>query len=76
MGSPVAEKVVQPAVKPSLLAYCPTMDLIALGTVDERVHVFRFNGQEVFSVTTREREENVTGITWKPNGMKAFAAQQ
>lgn len=68
MADPLAEKVVQPAVNSDHLAYCPTMDLIALATVDEQVHVFRLNGQKVFGVASKRTPAKVKRITWKPNG--------
>ena len=63
-----AEKVLPTAIRPELLACCPTMDLIALVTVDEQLHVFRFNGQKVFSVTSR-KVARITQLKWKPNGL-------
>lgn len=68
MASPIAEKVVQPAVNPKHMAYCPTMDLIALATVDEQVQVYRLNGQKVFSVHSRDSTAKIGRIKWKPNG--------
>ncbi len=60
-----------------LLAYCPTMDLVALVTAaDGHVHVFRLNGQRVLSVVPprlegRNKEEVVrpVALAWKPNGL-------
>ncbi len=68
MADPLAEKVVQPAINPKHLAYCPTMDLIALATVDEQVQVYRLNGQKVFSVQSRDSSIKIGRIKWKPNG--------
>ena len=64
----VAEKVLPQAIKPGLVAYCPTMDLIALATRDEQVHVFRLNGQRVFGVANKATDCTIVQITWKPNG--------
>ena len=44
----MAEKVLSVTCKPQTLAYCPTMDLVALASEDEQVHVYRLNGQRVF----------------------------
>ncbi|PGH12046.1 hypothetical protein AJ80_06865 [Polytolypa hystricis UAMH7299] len=44
----VAEKTLPSKCKPRTLTYCPSMDLVALATEDEQVHVFRLNGQRVF----------------------------
>lgn len=68
MADPLAEKVVQPAINPEHLAYCPTMDLIALATVDEHVQVYRLNGQKVFGVQSRDSSAKIRRIKWKPNG--------
>ena len=73
MTDPLAEKLVQPAVNPRHLAYCPTMDLIALASIDEHIHVYRLNGQKVFSVTNRQSVRKVKHIKWKPNGPSSFS---
>ena len=64
----LAEKLMQPAVNPRHMAYCPTMDMIALATVDEKVHIFRLNGQKVFSVSAKQVTAKVNYVKWKPNG--------
>ena len=69
MADPVAEKIVQPALQLEHVAYCPTIDLIALSTIDEYVHVYRLNGQEVFGVTDRQGASEVRRIKWKPDGV-------
>ena len=68
MTDPLAEKLVQPAVSPQHLAYCPTMDLIALGSIDEHVHVYRLNGQKVFGIANKHSTRKLRQIKWKPNG--------
>lgn len=68
MAEPLAEKVVQPAVNPKHLAYCPAMDLIALATVEHQVRVYRLNGQEAFSVASKLNDGEIKGIKWKPDG--------
>ena len=69
MASPIVEQVVQPPVNAQHLAYCPAMDLIALATIDERVHVYRLNGNEVFGVVDRHPPRKVCKIRWKANGI-------
>jgi anaphase-promoting complex subunit 4 len=64
----LAEKVVPEAIKLDLLTYCPSMDLIALATLDEQVHVFRLNGQKVFSVANKIPDCKILQLEWKPNG--------
>lgn len=68
MAMPLAEKVVQLAISPSSVAYCPTMDLIALATIDEHVQVYRLNGQKVWEVQSKQPSAKVVHIEWKPNG--------
>lgn len=66
----MAEKVVQPAIDPKHLAYCPTMDLVAFATVDGQVHVHRLNGQKVFAASGKHSMGNIRNIKWKPNGKR------
>ena len=73
MADPLAEKLVQHAVNPEHLAYCPTMDLIALASIDESIHVYRLNGQKVFGVAKRHPASKVKQIIWKPNGQSNVA---
>lgn len=68
MLSILAERLVQPAINSMHVSYCPTMDLIALATVDEMVHVYRLNGQRVFGVVSKPSVARVNSIRWKPNG--------
>lgn len=72
MADLLSEKLVQPAVNPRHLAYCPTMDLIALASIDEHIHVYRFNGQKVFGITNKQSAYKVTQIKWKPNGQSSI----
>lgn len=67
----LAHKRVHPAINPQHVAYCPTMDLIALATVDQKVHVYRLNGQDVFGVASKQTGVKVNQIKWKPNGARA-----
>ncbi|KAL8678917.1 MAG: hypothetical protein Q9186_004774 [Xanthomendoza sp. 1 TL-2023] len=66
----LAEKISSLAISPNHLSYCPTMDLLALAAEDERVHVFRLNGQRVFGVAKKEPFSKVTDVSWKPNAMR------
>jgi anaphase-promoting complex subunit 4 len=72
----VAEKTLPSKCKDgSLLTYCPTMDLIALATEDEQLHVFRLNGQEVLSADLAgdpyldEVKGEIRGVRWKNDGI-------
>ncbi|KAH8699046.1 putative anaphase-promoting complex component Cut20/Apc4 [Talaromyces proteolyticus] len=70
----VAEKRLSAKCKPGLFSYCPTMDLVALATEDEQVHVFRLNGQQVLGADLAgdpyldEVKGEVRGIGWKHDG--------
>lgn len=77
----VAEKTLPAKCKPDSLAYCPTMDLVALATQDEQLHVFHLNGQKVFGGSfggdsyfdyDEEDEDDWKGeirkIMWKDDG--------
>ncbi|KAL8715523.1 MAG: hypothetical protein Q9220_000859 [cf. Caloplaca sp. 1 TL-2023] len=64
----LGRKTMSSLINPNQAGYCPTMDLLALGTADEHVHVFRSNGQRVFGVSRRGSRERITALTWKPDG--------
>lgn len=64
----LAEKTMRTPSDPRYMAYCPTMPLLALATVDDQVHVFRTNGQRVFGVSKKESTDRLAGIRWKPDG--------
>ena len=71
----LAEKTIHLPVSPEgLLAYCPTMDLLALVTKEEQVFVYRLNGQRVFSAAQKGSTLGVERMRWKPNGGHPFAA--
>ena len=69
MLNQLAEKAIQQPVQDELLAYCPTMDLIALATSEERVYVYRLNGQRVLGLGNKNEKLAVQRLRWKPNGM-------
>ncbi|KAL3419348.1 Anaphase-promoting complex subunit 4 [Phlyctema vagabunda] len=64
----LSEKILHHAVNPRLIAYCPSMDLLALVSTDQQVLVYRFNGQRVFGVTQKSGKLRVEDVRWKPNG--------
>jgi anaphase-promoting complex subunit 4 len=74
----VAEKTLPAKCKPGLLAYCPTMDMVALATEDEQLHVFRLNGQQVLGVNLGgdpyldEEKGDARAISWKNDGRSSF----
>ncbi len=65
----LGEKVVHQHVNPQLLAYCPSMDLIAIGTREEQVFVYRLNGQRVLGASQKDTKLRVQKLKWKPNGL-------
>lgn len=67
----VAEKLLPSKCKSDTLCYCPTMDLIALATEDESVHVFRFRNQRVFGADFGGANLAVKKLAWKEDGKLA-----
>jgi hypothetical protein len=80
----VGEKSLPAKCKPSTLAYCPSMDLIALATEDDELRVFRLNGQRVFGGSFKgdphlgedEADGEVRALAWKGNGMCDVSGEQ
>lgn len=78
--TPVGEKSLPAKCKPQAVAYCPTMDLIALATEDEELRVFRLNGQRVFGgsfggdpyLGEDEEDGEIRGMAWKGDGEFEF----
>ncbi|KAJ5491352.1 hypothetical protein N7539_002919 [Penicillium diatomitis] len=74
--APVGEKTLLRKCNPSTLAYCPSMDLIALATDDDKIEVYRLNGQRVFGGSFKgdpylgedEADGEVRAVAWKGNG--------
>ncbi|KAI9852491.1 MAG: hypothetical protein M1838_000585 [Thelocarpon superellum] len=68
MLTQLSEKVVQQPVRPGLMTYCPTMDLLAVATDEERVYVYRLNGQRVLGLGNKGQTVAIRRLRWKPNG--------
>jgi anaphase-promoting complex subunit 4 len=64
----IGEKTLHHGANPLLLAYCPSMELLALGSSDQQVSLYRLNGQRVYSVVQKGTPLTVDRISWKPNG--------
>lgn len=64
----LVEKFVQPGIKPGLIRACPTTGLVALGTTDDRVQVYRLNGDAIINVRPAATADSLHLITWKPSG--------
>jgi anaphase-promoting complex subunit 4 len=65
----ISSKTFPVQYQPKLTTCCPTMDLVALTTVEERVDVYRFGGQKAFGVQRKEPGVKVESVCWKYNGM-------
>ncbi|KAF2737222.1 hypothetical protein EJ04DRAFT_488639 [Polyplosphaeria fusca] len=63
-----AEKILLHSIHPHLIAYCPTMDLIALVTDEENLDVYRINGQRAFGLRRKMSSVSVDCICWEFNG--------
>jgi anaphase-promoting complex subunit 4 len=63
-----AEKILLHPIHPHLIAYCPTMDLIALVTDEENLDVYRINGQKAFSMKRKSSDANIDCLCWEFNG--------
>jgi anaphase-promoting complex subunit 4 len=75
----VAEKNLPARCEPGTLAYCPTMDIVALIAEDKQLHVFRLNGQRVFGgsfagdlFTDSDEQGEVQVIRWRSDGRGLF----
>ncbi|KAF2143445.1 uncharacterized protein K452DRAFT_248016 [Aplosporella prunicola CBS 121167] len=63
-----AEKALQQPVRPHLISYCPTMDLVAVVTREEQLDVYRLNGQRAFGLKQKSVGSSIDAIRWKFNG--------
>lgn len=64
----LSEKTLHQAADPRLVAYSPSMDLVALGSSDQYVLIYRLNGQRVYGALQKSGKVKVESIRWKPNG--------
>jgi anaphase-promoting complex subunit 4 len=62
----IASKTLAEKIQSNLVACCPTMDLIAVATADNKMDVFRFSGQRVFGL--HRKDASVHSLRWKYNG--------
>ncbi|KAL6707472.1 hypothetical protein ACN47E_004042 [Coniothyrium glycines] len=63
-----AEKILLHPIHPHLIAYCPTMDLIAVVTDEENLDVYRINGQRAFGLKRKSEDVTVDALQWEFNG--------
>ncbi|KKY15854.1 putative anaphase-promoting complex component cut20 [Diplodia seriata] len=69
-----AEKALPQPVRPRLISYCPTMDLVAVITQEETLDVYRLNGQRAFGLKRKTLESKVDSMCWKFNGQHIAVA--
>ena len=63
------EKIFPHHFRENLLAYCPTMGLIAVVTLEDHVEIYRVaNGQYAFGLKRNSPKLSVDAISWKYNG--------
>lgn len=67
----IAEKTLQHPANRELLAYCPSMELLAVGSADQNILIYRLNGQRVYGAGQKVKGAvlDVQKLVWKPNGM-------
>ena len=63
-----AEKILLHPIRPHLITYCPTMDLIAVVTDEENLDVYRINGQRAFGLKRKSEDVSVDALQWEFNG--------
>ncbi|KAH8589995.1 anaphase-promoting complex, cyclosome, subunit 4-domain-containing protein [Bisporella sp. PMI_857] len=69
----LSEKTLPQPANDQLLKYCPSMDLVALGSIDQQVLIYRLNGQRVYGATQKAGTLRVQSIRWKPNAGQLLA---
>jgi hypothetical protein len=63
-------------IRPEFVRCCPTMDLIAIATRDERVDVFRLSGQRAFGIQRKIKDVQIRSLCWKFNGIQHLMEAQ
>ncbi|KAF2026229.1 hypothetical protein EK21DRAFT_74700 [Setomelanomma holmii] len=63
-----SEKILLHPIHPHLIAYCPTMDLIAVVTDEENLDVYRINSQRAFGLKRKSEDVKVDALQWEFNG--------
>eukprot|EP00045_Choanoeca_perplexa_P012615 m.138566 g.138566 ORF g.138566 m.138566 type:complete len:740 (+) comp16074_c0_seq3:71-2290(+) len=56
------------------MAWCPTMDLVALALDNGQVHVRRLSWQRVWMLDTLEEKPAITALCWSPDGQQLALA--
>lgn len=66
------DKLISSQIK--IQCWCPTMDLLAVVTMDERLYVQRLNWKQIFSLhldddeNDQEARTRLTALAWRPDG--------
>ncbi|TAQ87852.1 hypothetical protein B7494_g3813 [Chlorociboria aeruginascens] len=64
----LGEKTLHQPANARLITYCPSMDLLALGSTDHQILIYRLNGQRVYGAAQKSGALGVESLCWKPNG--------
>ncbi|ODQ65854.1 hypothetical protein NADFUDRAFT_65701 [Nadsonia fulvescens var. elongata DSM 6958] len=64
------EKTLPIPINPSLISWCPTIDLLAVGESDGGLSMYRLGGQRVLHLSGAKQQ--IHAIAWRPDG-KMFA---
>lgn len=67
-----AEKALPGPIRPELLTYCPTMDMIAVVTEEQVLDVYRLDGQKAFTRKRKGDDLVVESVCWKFNGGRSL----
>jgi anaphase-promoting complex subunit 4 len=62
------EKAFPFAVNPSLVSYCPTMELLAVVSEDHHIEIWRTSGQRASIFKKDPRLPDATSLCWSPDG--------
>ncbi|KAJ3428288.1 anaphase promoting complex subunit 4 apc4 [Anaeramoeba flamelloides] len=62
----ISEKRIQFRAK--LISTCPSMDLIAIVSEKNQIHIFRLNLSKIMTIDSNNFESSVTAISWSSNG--------
>lgn len=69
--APISEKTNGTPIRPELIAWCPTMDLLAFASDSNEVVLNRLSGQRVWQVVANAysvSHGDLAALTWRPDG--------
>lgn len=67
MAFKIHQKALPSPVEPTLIAVCPTMDLVAAVTAPDQIEVFRLDGHRAFGIK-RGGKRQIEALSWRPDG--------